>query len=247
VVTCDGQAEQLGQEVMVAGGDAVVLSNSDPGSFIYRSAQSALALALPRASLGPLLGDIDAAMVRTIPKDNAAFRLLMTYVTAMGREPGPASEDLQRLAAEHVHDLVALALGATRDAAEVARSRGVRTARLHAAKTFVMRHLGRYGLSAVTVAAHLGVTPRYVHMLFEASGLSFSEFVVAERLARAHRMLSALRHAGERISTIAYAAGFADLSHFNRAFRRRYGCTPSDVRASARIERHRGSDKGDPT
>jgi AraC-like DNA-binding protein len=39
---------------------------------------------------------------------------------------------------------------------------------------------------------------------------------------------------GERtISAIAYEAGFADLSHFNRAFRRRYGETPSDVRARA--------------
>ncbi|RVC16943.1 AraC family transcriptional regulator, partial [Mesorhizobium sp. M7A.F.Ca.AU.002.02.1.1] len=27
--------------------------------------------------------------------------------------------------------------------------------------------------------------------------------------------------------------GFNDLSYFNRAFRRRYGATPSDVRAAA--------------
>jgi AraC-like DNA-binding protein len=29
-------------------------------------------------------------------------------------------------------------------------------------------------------------------------------------------------------------AGFGDLSYFNRAFRRRYGASPSDVRATAR-------------
>jgi AraC-like DNA-binding protein len=57
--------------------------------------------------------------------------------------------------------------------------------------------------------------------------------VLTERLARAHRMLTSPRHAGETISVIAFAVGFADLSHFNRAFRRRYGCTPSDVRALA--------------
>ena len=28
-------------------------------------------------------------------------------------------------------------------------------------------------------------------------------------------------------------AGFNDLSHFNRAFRRRFGVTPSDVRRAA--------------
>jgi AraC-like DNA-binding protein len=32
------------------------------------------------------------------------------------------------------------------------------------------------------------------------------------------------------ISDIAFAAGFGDLSHFNRAFRQHFGKTPTDVR-----------------
>jgi AraC-like DNA-binding protein len=39
---------------------------------------------------------------------------------------------------------------------------------------------------------------------------------------------------GRSISAIAYAAGFGDLSYFNRAFRRRFGATPSDIRAVRR-------------
>ena len=35
-------------------------------------------------------------------------------------------------------------------------------------------------------------------------------------------------------STIAYNLGFNDVSHFNRSFRQRFGCTPSDVRSAAR-------------
>jgi AraC-like DNA-binding protein len=38
------------------------------------------------------------------------------------------------------------------------------------------------------------------------------------------------RHAHQSIGAIAYASGFGDLSHFNHAFRRRYGATPSEVR-----------------
>lgn len=34
------------------------------------------------------------------------------------------------------------------------------------------------------------------------------------------------------VAAIAYEAGFNDLSYFNRAFRRRYGMTPSDARAN---------------
>jgi AraC-like DNA-binding protein len=110
-------------------------------------------------------------------------------------------------------------------------------ARLHEAKTYVLRHLGQSSLSAAHVAAHLGVTPRYIHMLFAAEPMSFSQFVLAERLARAHRMLSEPRYAGETISAIAYAVGFADLSHFNRSFRQRYAVRRAgDARSRERRE-----------
>ena len=39
--------------------------------------------------------------------------------------------------------------------------------------------------------------------------------------------------ARDKISTLVFEAGFHDLSHFARAFRRRYGDTPSGMRAGA--------------
>jgi len=43
----------------------------------------------------------------------------------------------------------------------------MRAARLQAAKAFITRNIRRADLSAKkTVALHLGVTPRYVHLLF---------------------------------------------------------------------------------
>ena len=54
------------------------------------------------------------------------------------------------------------------------------------------------------------------------------------RLARAHRMLSDPRFVDRSVTSIAFDVGFGNLSYFNRVFRRSYGATPSDVRASAR-------------
>jgi len=70
-------------------------------------------------------------------------------------------------------------------------------------------------------------------MLFESEGTTFTEYVLAQRLAHAHRMLTDPRRAVDKISTIASDAGFNDLSYFNRTFRRRFGATPSDVRMGA--------------
>ena len=81
------------------------------------------------------------------------------------------------------------------------------------------------------VAARHRLAPRFVQRLFEAEGTTFTEYVLAERLARARRVLTDPRFAGRKISTIAFDAGFGDLSYFNRAFRRHYGATPSELRA----------------
>jgi AraC-like DNA-binding protein len=60
--------------------------------------------------------------------------------------------------------------------------------------------------------------------------------VLAQRLKLAHRMLIDRRLSERTVSSVALDAGFGDISYFNRAFRRRYGATPSDVRAQARNE-----------
>ena len=46
-------------------------------------------------------------------------------------------------------------------------------------------------------------------------------------------MLTYPRRRHLAIIDIAFAAGFGDVSHFNRVFRRRFGDTPSGVRAAA--------------
>jgi AraC-like DNA-binding protein len=73
-----------------------------------------------------------------------------------------------------------------------------------------------------------------VQNLFDNDGTTLSEYVLGQRLAHAHRALSDPRRAGEKIATIAFEAGFGDVSYFYRAFRRRYDVLPADVRAQAR-------------
>lgn len=190
-----------------------------------------LSIRLRRKIMEPMLkGFSDFAALR----DTEALRLLLGYVRMLEGQETIASSDSQNLVTAHVHDLAALAFGLTRDAENMVSKRGVRAARLAAIKEDILRMLLSPELSVTTVAARQGVSPRYVHMLFELEGVTFSEFVVGQRLVRAHRMLSDLRYAGHTISAIALMVGFGDLSYFNRTFRRRFGMSPSDVRATGR-------------
>jgi AraC-like DNA-binding protein len=112
----------------------------------------------------------------------------------------------------------------------------VRAARLKVIKADILDHLDEPSLAVGAVAARGGVTTRYVQLLFEEQGTTFTEFVLEQRLARIHRYLSEPRFAGLTITDVAFMCGFGDLSYFYRAFRRRYGATPSDVRQSIQQE-----------
>jgi AraC-like DNA-binding protein len=221
---------QLGREVAIADGEAVLMSNADLGAATIPETSRFFGVPLSRAALAARVPRLEDALMRRIPSDNAALRLLADYLNVVRDNHASATPELRRLVVAHVHDLVALAIGATRDAAAVAASRGMGAARLSAIKADIAGHLGRGNLSIAAVAARQQVTPRYVQMLFEGEGTSFSEFVRRQRLVRAYHMLSDPRYAGWTITAIAFEVGFGDLSYFNHAFRRLYAVSPSDVR-----------------
>ena len=181
--------------------------------------------------LSPVVVDVDDAIMHPIPPNTAALKLLTSYSnTLLDDDQAVEAPALRHHVATHVHDLVALTLGAAREAADVANSRGVGAARLRAAKTYIIENINRRDISIGSVASHLGVTPRYLQRLFEIDGTTFSAFLLGRRLARAYRMLSEPQSVQRQVSAIAYDVGFGDLSYFNRCFRRLYGATPMDIR-----------------
>jgi AraC-like DNA-binding protein len=106
----------------------------------------------------------------------------------------------------------------------------VRAARLRAIKADIEAHLSHGDLSPGAVAKRQQVSESYIRKLFESEGISLSQFVLGRRLDRARRMMTDLRGADRTIASIAFDAGFGDLSYFNRTFKRCYGATPSEIR-----------------
>jgi AraC-like DNA-binding protein len=191
-------------------------------------------LRVPRAMLASSVLNTDDAVMRLIPQNRGALRLLSEYTHWLFDAGVAMDSQLRNLSVTHVHDLLALTIGPASGFEETARTRGLRAARLKIAKAFIIEHSHRRDLSVNSVAAHLCVTPRYVQRMFEADGTTFSEFLLGQRLARAHRLLCEPNSIHTAIGTIAYDTGFGDLSYFNRRFRRLYGLTPRDVRGDRR-------------
>jgi len=98
---------------------------------------------------------------------------------------------------------------------------------------FVNRNLSRADLSPQVAAANLRVSVRYVHKLFAAKGATFGAYVTSKRLEHVCKDLTSHSCRNQPISVLAYRWGFNDLSTFNRAFKLRYGVSPTQYRASS--------------
>ncbi len=89
------------------------------------------------------------------------------------------------------------------------------------------------------VAAGVGLSPRYINDLFRDEGTSLMRHVWRRRLENCRKDLANPAHAGQRLTEIAFHWGFNDLSHFSRAFRQRFGCSPREYRRQMLAPLHR--------
>lgn len=210
-------------------GDGVLLLHGAADAFAMACRIQLTNIRLDGALFRSRIPDIDEQLLGRLPSNNIALRLLQAYVDALIASDIPADPMFAQTVNEHLVDLIAVALRPNDDP-EPAAQGAVSAARLAAAKTDIRAHLCDPALSAKHVAQRLGLSERSIYLLFERSGLSFAPFVTDERLKLATIMLRDPARRQERIGDIALAAGFSDLSTFNRSFRRRYGRTPSSLR-----------------
>jgi AraC-like DNA-binding protein len=228
---------QRGQDIVLQAGETTLLSSGDPLR-IERGDSRQIIVAVPRQVLSGSVADPDAGLLCRMDAAAEPLRLLRNYIQAFTDNPGLVQPGYGRMLSSQIQDLMAVILGATRDATEIANGRGVRAARMQAIKSDIARNLITGDISASKLAARHKISRRYVHALFEQEGTTLSRFVTGQRLARVQRELSDPRQLHLTIGAIAFGAGFNDLSSFNHAFRRHLGMTPREFRAKTRRDRH---------
>ena len=139
------EVRHLGRTLNMKCGEAVILTGAEPASFGGPAQNSVSLLRVPVRLLSPLVADLDKAYGRSIPADNPALQLLTRYLGILQEAGTFAVPELRRQAVVHIHDLIALAIGVTRDAAEIAKGRGARAARLPVIKEDIVTRLDQPG------------------------------------------------------------------------------------------------------
>ena len=189
-------------------------------------------LSLSRRKLRELAPRIELEAFHRAPVVTPGLTLLAGYADLLRAAP-PRHAGEQALASSHLYDLVALLLEGLVQGGTARTLSGIRGARLELARKDIRSCLMDPEFDIAEAARRQGVSPRYIQQLFAGDGTSFSNVLREGRLDLAFRLLGEPVRPSRGISEIAFDAGFSDLSTFNRAFRRRFCVTPSDVRARA--------------
>ena len=225
---------QRGRELVFETGQLSFLSTAEARDVRTEGGHFAwIGISIARERFLEFVPGVEDLVARPFDQNAPAIRHLARYLDfvfnsdEIGDDPALVSQVSTAL-----RDLAALAVGAGGDMAEIARGRGLRAARVQEITAEIRTGFADPAFSAHGVGLKLGLSPRYVQELLQETDTGFTARVLELRLQKARAMLADARHDRLKVSDIALACGFNDVSYFNRCFRRRFGVSPTQLRGA---------------
>ncbi len=229
---------QSGREAVLETGDFTLCDASLPYSVRFAEPNHMLCLRIPRARLSERLGDVDLFLCAPMKGDRGAGAMLSSFLTNLwAHVDEPGDDDWAETVSGVILDLIVLAYRPMQSGHAMLSARQQWRDK---ARAFIDCHICDPNLGVSSIARALGVSPRYVQMLFAADGATPSAYVMDRRLRLAAERLRNAEDCG--VTEVAMAVGFNDLTHFGRVFRRRFGVTPRAYREGVRSSRSGAAD-----
>jgi AraC-like DNA-binding protein len=224
---------QAGREAMLETGDFTICDATQPYSVGFTEANHMLCLKIPAEALASRLGDVEALLCRPMSGRRGGPATLSAFLrTVWGQLEEPGDETWAEGVSGVILDLIDLAYRPLQDRTSALPAQAQWRMKV---KALIDERLCDPDLGARAIAEALGLSSRYVQMLFAEASTTPSAYILERRLKLAADRLR--RAGGGCVTEVAMGAGFNDLTHFGRAFRRRYGVTPSEYRSGNRQRR----------
>ncbi|MFB9269537.1 helix-turn-helix transcriptional regulator [Bradyrhizobium erythrophlei] len=225
-----GEVSQCGRRVALEPGDATLLSSKDDGWFV-KSCSRWMSVAVPAEALSRRTVMYPRhAVARRIPRDTAPLRLLSGYLQTAMHQLTFVAPHLQHCFTDHIHELIALTVGAVDEDCRLGPAKGPRAANLRRLLAEMEVSFTNPAFSPIMAATRLKLSVRYIQYLMKEAGTSFTRRLLELRLQEARRILASLTGERRSISDISRTCGFNDVSTFSRSFRRRFGGAPTSFR-----------------
>ncbi|WP_298721194.1 helix-turn-helix domain-containing protein [uncultured Ferrovibrio sp.] len=217
------------RSVTLQAGDTALADLSRPFSTRF-DACSMLMLFLPRQLVVPFMPAADVHGT-VITKDRPTGQLLAACLTSL-LEVLPTAGNAEVFGLSK--SIAASIGGSLFGVVEAAQQNETQQAQalLERAMAYIDANIGVQTLGPDTLCRELRVSRAHLYRAFASRG-GVSQVIMLRRLEHAFAALRSPDTAARSIGSIAYAAGFANESHFSRVFRAHYGMSPSKVREAA--------------
>ena len=210
-------------------GEFCLLDQCRPYSLTLPQFTRTFCVALDGPALRGLIPDVQRVVGIPMRPVNSTSRMLSMLLQQLSQE---LEEDRTRtLTSAFAHCLTGFVATAYSEAVEPAESSILQSRKLHI-KHYIEEQLHDPLLRPAEIARRFGISPRYLRLMFESDREPLSVYLLRRRLERCALLLRDPAWRSRTITDIALRNGFNNLTYFGSAFRKRFGVTPRDYRAS---------------
>jgi AraC-like DNA-binding protein len=232
-LTLQGESVSIhnGQRIVLRPGDFTLVDLSLPYHFEFEETCSAVSMGMPKSVIADYLPVPGEYLGKAMPGLAGVNRVASVMINCLcDQVQSGAVCELAPAMVRGVLDVLATAYVSTiRTTASESAAAGGRRVQIRA---YIEAHLRDPDLTPRRIAAALGISPRYLRLLFSEEDETISRYVTRRRLEEATRELANSAWRGTNITEIAYHWGFGDAAQFSRAFRERFGMSPRRYRYS---------------
>ncbi|HEU4624351.1 MAG TPA: helix-turn-helix domain-containing protein [Steroidobacteraceae bacterium] len=221
-----------GRRVVLQPGDFTLAHSASASTIVADEPHAMLALRVPASVLRAYVRDPERAVGVCFQGADGPSRVVSLMLREMCRmvEGGALSTVGNRLLVSMFQAFAACCDLLEPHPSVSASSAAARRAQIRAA---IDARLRDPELSLRSLARELGLSTRYIQMLFNERGESISRYVRNCRLEACRRELADPACRTHSVTAIAFRWGFNSAAHFCRVFRARYGTSPSRFREHA--------------
>ncbi len=222
--------QQGGRSIRVSRGEATILASDRTGWFGTASGGAFLTILAAPGLLEFFAPDISHRKGLAVRPSRLGFDLVRAYLSTLNQAGADVPPQVSDIAGRHLAEIAVHAIAAPEASLCAPPGEGLRPARAAAGRAHMAAHFTDPGYDVAACAGHLGISVRYLQVIFEGEGARFGEELRRLRLDHARDLLADPANASLRVSDIAFDCGFSDISHFTRQFRARFGESPTSAR-----------------
>lgn len=220
--------EQDGREVFLKPGDIAIYDATRPHRIHCPRNFEKLIVSIPRHMLRERIAGVEQCTALHITGKEGIGRIASNFLQSSAKQADKLMLHEFTKLSEYGLDILSLAINSVRPADyNLSRSRSISLNRI---KSYVDQHLHNLDLNTAMISRGVGLPSRYINSLFEDEVTSLMRYVWNRRLENCRKDILNSTHKGHYISETAFRWGFNDLSHFSRAFRKQFNCSPREYR-----------------